>query len=496
MNKKLISAAVLLGMSGAATAVHVNPDGKGQVLLYPYYTVNGGKDTYFHVVNTTNEYKAVKVRINEGVNTWEALDFNLYLSPYDVWAGGLTMGEDGVPELYTPDTSCTAPAINGRVDLRTFNIDSYAQDQEPAAFDDIDPVERLAEGHIEMIEMGIIEDDADPATAALIKTYIKHVNGVPGDCEALVDLFRSGPWATNEAQFLHAPTGGLFGTAEIIDVANGIDRGYSATAIADFWDLDAATDATNAHTFPGTSYPNLNGQTVQAGTLLVMGSVDADIAYTDAAGAQAVVNDAGLGSTVEALSAALSVASLSNQFYVADSVNGATDWVVTFPTKHFFVNGDSTAADFKSGQFGLDPTPGPLEADVFNGLAPFDNGFAVDIEMSLYDREEETVTADIDFSPSGTNTGRMLFEVNVLEFAADRSVLDSTLASQINVPAGWQAGWAQLDFSAQQVTGATLAGMPAIGFAAQAAQNGTLGGGSTLANYAALFDHVYGKALP
>ena len=42
-NKKSLYAAIAgvsaLGMAGTANAVHVNPDGLGQVLIYPYYTV-------------------------------------------------------------------------------------------------------------------------------------------------------------------------------------------------------------------------------------------------------------------------------------------------------------------------------------------------------------------------------------------------------------------------------------------------------------------------
>ena len=49
------------------------PDGLGQVLIYPYYTVRGKGpdaaakfDTYMSVVNTTDSAKAVKVRYIEG----------------------------------------------------------------------------------------------------------------------------------------------------------------------------------------------------------------------------------------------------------------------------------------------------------------------------------------------------------------------------------------------------------------------------------------------
>ena len=47
-----------LGVTGAAQAVNVNPDGLGQVLIYPYYTTraDAGGNAYtslLSVVNTT-----------------------------------------------------------------------------------------------------------------------------------------------------------------------------------------------------------------------------------------------------------------------------------------------------------------------------------------------------------------------------------------------------------------------------------------------------------
>src|SRR6201996_4698031 len=74
------------GFAGLANAVNLNPDGVGQVLIYPYYTVNAGQDSLFSVVNTDPvNGKAVKVRFLEGYNSREVLDFNVFLSPNDVW---------------------------------------------------------------------------------------------------------------------------------------------------------------------------------------------------------------------------------------------------------------------------------------------------------------------------------------------------------------------------------------------------------------------------
>lgn len=84
-----LAGAGALAMTGAANAVYVNHDGLGQALIYPYYTMRDGNIMLLSVVNTTADAKAVKVRILEGKNSQEVLDFNLFLSPFDVWTGSV-----------------------------------------------------------------------------------------------------------------------------------------------------------------------------------------------------------------------------------------------------------------------------------------------------------------------------------------------------------------------------------------------------------------------
>src|SRR3954471_24523493 len=81
-------------MTGAAGAVNLSPDGRGQVLLYPYYTTRtdtagNAYGTLVSVINAAASAKAVRVRFLEGKNSREVLDFNLFLSPFDVWTGAV-----------------------------------------------------------------------------------------------------------------------------------------------------------------------------------------------------------------------------------------------------------------------------------------------------------------------------------------------------------------------------------------------------------------------
>ena len=120
MKKNTMATAIIAGLAGVAgianisTAVNLNQDGVGQVLLYPYYTVNDGNITALSVVNTTEHGKAVKVRFLDAMNSREVLDFNLYLSGFDVWTAVL-FGDGDQPtdpaKIKTSDNSCTVPGI-------------------------------------------------------------------------------------------------------------------------------------------------------------------------------------------------------------------------------------------------------------------------------------------------------------------------------------------------------------------------------------------------
>ena len=191
MNRKNLTAAVLAGLAGiagiagTAQAVNLNPDGMGQVLIYPYYTSNGGNQTILSVVNTTDKAKAVKVRFLEGFNSREVLDFNLYLSKYDVWTAAI-FDDAGTPTLIIPDDSCTVPYLYGNSQMEFAHADAVFGQQaflDLAYNDNMDSegnvvftndggptgIDRAAEGYFEMIEMGtLVGESAMDATHALV----------------------------------------------------------------------------------------------------------------------------------------------------------------------------------------------------------------------------------------------------------------------------------------------------------------------------------------
>jgi hypothetical protein len=430
------------GLAGVANAVNLNPDGLGQVLIYPYYTVNGGNATLISVVNTTAAAKAVKVRFLESLNSAEVLDFNLYLSPFDVWAAEITAAGTGA-QLTTADRSCTVPNVfaNQPVAFRTFEFEENNPDILGLLGESSQ--ERLRQGHVEMIEMGTLFNITGfgPATA------VTHgASGIPSNCAVVENAWaQGGNWSTTQgALAVNAPTGGLFGAGTIVDVAFGRALPYNADALDGFWtnagipDDDAAIAATRSqadlHEPPGTIDPTLAN------------------VRTAPTVATARIFDTGFP---DAVSAVLMSRFIYNEYNISTGLAAASEWVITFPTKrlHTYV-GTSAAAPANVRPFS-DNVDSGSPASLRDGL-PFDTNGACDaIAFRYWDREERTTTTGVDFSPPRATPGLSLcWESNVLAFnqslgtTTATAVLGVTAAQGANgvSPIVFQQGWARIEF--------------------------------------------------
>jgi hypothetical protein len=89
MRRESLCTAIRAGLSATRIpAIDLCDDALGQVIVRPYYLVGWEPPTVVDVVNLQGESKLVRVRFLEGRNSREVRDFNLYLSPYDVWTSG------------------------------------------------------------------------------------------------------------------------------------------------------------------------------------------------------------------------------------------------------------------------------------------------------------------------------------------------------------------------------------------------------------------------
>ncbi|MDY0073255.1 MAG: hypothetical protein RBR77_11465 [Thauera sp.] len=446
MKKKLLASVVAgFGLVGSAQAVHVNADGLGQVLLYPYYTVQDGADTYVHIVNTTNESKAVKVRFLEGKNSREVLDFNLYLSPFDEWTGVIVRTANGAA-LKTTDTSCTAPAIPAAgVEFRNFEY----------VGDSVNGTDRSREGYLEVIEMGVVRN-------ATLERAITHVNGVPGDCAAVRNAARAGAEFNTGA--VVAPTGGLYGFNTLINVDAGLASTVDAIALDDFFDPIGG----GRHTPSGSLLPSL-------------AQVDTTADIIDGA----TVHSLDFARAIDNVSALITRTDVINDYVIAPEIDAITDWVVTFPTKRFYVNSTN---------------PAPFQ----NVWSATTSTSCDEISVTYFDREEGTKGLDPDdFSPQPVIPGISLCnEVNTVSIVArgDSASLYGAefTAAKVELDSGFTSGWMRIDFTSANalagitdVGGTNVVGLPVVGFSGMGFTNGTLtvDGVNVLSNYSGISTH-------
>lgn len=359
---------ILLAATFAATgaqAVHISPNGTGQVLIFPYYTVRNGFATLVSVTNTQNNTKMLKVRFREGMNGRTVADFNLFLAPDDTWTGAVIETADGA-RIITNDNSCVMPSdmftevrkvsftrqfLNEFVSYRYTGIL-----QDAPAFATLD---RTREGYFEILEMGVI-DPALSTTAAQIVGFVKPADADRGgttNCAAM-DSFENlslpaSPirFPNTGAELLAPPRGGLKGRASLINAATGANYSFGATAL-DSWSSQVAYslpgDASSAilsDAFPATSMV-----TTPAGVVIARWTNGRD-----------------------AISAALMRESVMNEFVIDAGTASQTDWIVTLPTKPFYTDPiyGSTNASIRapfSGTFSSDGTSGcdPYGASISN----------------------------------------------------------------------------------------------------------------------------------
>ena len=482
-----LAAAGCLAVTTPGGAVEVNPDGIGQVLLYPYYTVRDSSsgnalNTLLTVANTTDHVKAVRVRFREGAVGAPVADLNLYLSAHDMWTAAVIPDAGGGATLLTADRSCIVPLAP-----LPFSNQAYIGDPLTVSLD------RTREGFVEIMEMG----DYGLASAAPVGSVAEGVqqiggSNVPLDCSRAVNDIGT------ESQ---VGTGGLFGRAILINVDDGTEFSYSATALANFNTIQSLWAASNT---PGPSLADANPPIsvvhyFDLGTIRTQWTVP-----------------------IDATSAVLMHESLSNEF-VLDSVTGSiTDWVIAMPTKYFYVNANLVPSRlFQS----------PLAS---NGACEIvESAYAAAL---MFDRESNSSLGISIGAP--TPQGALCWAATVVSFdaLANEQPQTPTLfgskntyavtgfpytaanAAPFSVQAPFQDGWMMVplhidglgpqfthslvggattlfkpDGSVETQSQATYYGLPVIGFAAESYSNGTLfvNGQTVLSNYGGLIGHRY-----
>jgi hypothetical protein len=389
----------------------------GDAAFVPYYTVEGSWVTGVHVINTSDMTQVIKVRFRRAEDSLDVLDFNLILSPYDEWTGTIK-GDDTEMRMETEDNSCTAPEL-----LPT--NDGTGKTYAPVFGPRIDGAQ---EGYVEVIGMGSAFDDET------ISKYASHDGGVPRDCDvvranfyvdSIVDYNET--MVTPDFQSLLDDTDDeysyFYNTDNVLKVSyfirdndSGIEFGNNAMHFVNF-----AYDPMMTHQQFGLE--NYSQEPVDS-----LYGWD----FPDVRGGSSLNPSR---TSFYNLRYQLGAVDVINDWSYNPATGASTDWVVAFP-----------------GQYAMEDfylkTMGPPTAIWDYREIP------VQAHFSLRDREEDAgVPGGLNFSPSpAPDTTYLDYEVNVIEWGATGSVLNSSYTTRVD-PAENQIsepyGWASLEVSAK-----------------------------------------------
>ncbi len=455
-----------------ATTLSFAEGGVGHALLVPYFNAQNGNMTVLHVVNTdTSRGKAVKVRFRGALNSDDILDFQVFMSPGDVWTAAVTAGSDGVAQLQTADGTCTLPALTKNVPQR------FVTDRLNQGLASADMANQTREGYVEIFNMADIPTTI-PGTATTnpLYTAIKHQSGVaPCTSSVLNGTLQNftTPAAVAAAGF-DTPTTGLVGDWYIINVAQTTTFAGAATAIRAETNGGASAVGNFVH-FPQN--PNTNGSPdlYTADPLFRTTNVrNSANAVPDNLPKIAAANydlpdmstpytvdgsNAAVSPLVQAtnLTNALAVTSITNQYATDAAISAKTDWLFSMPTRRYNVAANYAAAN----QSPSDQTNIRLFTDLNGQNGVTDERFnpsntslqalggAICVNstgQAFYDREENTQTAGAVFSPGSVAQTRFCGETSVLSFATG-SVLGASVAAQQLTAGAYTNGWSRVDVS-------------------------------------------------
>jgi len=352
MNRFLFVMFVLVCAS-AAQAVRRSPDGAGEVLIVPYFTVQNDQATVLEIANPLAHAKAVKLRVHEGRNGRVISQFNLYLAPSDRWTASL-FAHDGRLAIVTNDASCTVPDPAedpaspriGTLVYRRADIGDFTGDRDDGF--GADP-SRTMEGFITVHEMGVLVSDRYGSANAIGFPTTAASGNRPLDCRRPNRAFRTeagspGYWVVDPLADILPPRGGLFVEANILNVNDGWAAEVPTTALIDFRHPEAPL----LHTAPSSEHPNLSD---------AMSDPESGMAYADLLDGsnRPVRHRYSREHAVDAVSAVLGATAVGGFFAQQSAIDADTDWVLSMPTRHVYRDPAGDTAPFdRSGRPPID----------------------------------------------------------------------------------------------------------------------------------------------
>jgi len=339
----------------AAAGTILNPEGKGDVLIFPYFDVRvidgQPQDTYFAIINEVVTLTfgtpdaggvAAKLRFREWMKSEEVFDADIWLSINDVWVGVLTRNTtNGLTRIYSPDwviTAGTSTSTTFTVQKTLINGFDFFSNLVPGGSSNTHPAP-AGWTAADMTNLGYFEVIGEE------RTYSKQSGGIV------------------TRVFLDCPNW-LSGYAYIVSVNSGVAHGYNASAIANFRRINGTL-----FVGPGDTAPDLSQ------------------------------GEDGL----DQLEFQLSKANVSHGYSIEPDILGKFSMIITFPTKRFHFAGRPNYTMLTGGTLGRPYTGEHADAGEL-------------IRILIWDRDENPFSPpDQWWSPRDVPRSSLLTELNIVD---------------------------------------------------------------------------------
>jgi hypothetical protein len=347
--------------------------------------------------------------------------------------------------------------------------------------------------------MGVIDPASALASAVTPRQDLSAPNASAPTCSGL-------PATDTTPADLSRPTGGLIGNVSYINVNEGTDYSVDAVALSQ-WSDKVQWSA------PGNAHPNLADVSPMI-SYVVDAREDGDTAYIS-----------NWSSGRDAVTALFMVNQVRNDITVEPGIKAATDWVMTMPTKRFYVNATRADLPFLGGNMASDRSDRYVcEVRAAVSQCYFD----------YFDREGQVPGVCIIFYANSPGTATFCGAASVQTFTANggsaslSNVFQSKSGNNVGLQSGLINGWYDFFSSSigpsqgiptevsrlagiaggtniintvtgQVTVGATVTyyGLPIAGFAAQSYGTTGLPGVSpnVLSNYGGQFNHKISRKI-
>jgi hypothetical protein len=464
-----VAAAGVAGTSNAQTQMDLAAEtGLGDLALVPYYTVREDWTTGVSVINSSEKTQVIKIRMRRAVDSMDALDFNVVLSPNDVWTGYAARAEEldasgeRAIRWYSNDNSCTVPALT-EADTPYLEMPTiYRAGAET--------------GYIEILTMGETIDEAQPIARDAL--HAEAFGGLPANCPRVVENFLRGTTPVDYAADYASLPSTIAGTPRFTGVINS-ELTMNATAAAPGYETSAFEESENvirvsyfirdgasgtefgnaathiANFFNGASMTN-QVQGVAAGDLQGFDSPDLN-------GAAPFSDNLGIGGdygtfVFDQFRFIMGASQIVNDWSANDTGNFSvnTDWVVTAPGQYLMLDLPQYLASLASESVNCLPgTPGDPNVVTATGANCDFRDLPLTVAATVYSREEDEIGVTPDevvVSPAPIIPPEIVTfdrEVNVVVWGVGddgepEAVINEDEAKAFPRPEGALAGWANV----------------------------------------------------